>query len=273
MLNRKKEEAASYEQSRRFWNPQPARPRADPFGDRSASRSSSAVLVRQRIGDSLTSGEGLYGAREEDGFASAWFGARRAFPRLTADSLCADCRCVSQSGWGIRSDWRNDPRHALPDWYARVCGPAAGKANAALGAQKPNDFAAWQPDAVIVNLGTNDTGAMENPPCPGPDGVPFQQRNAPEGLALLEEAAFAFLRDLRRRNPSAKLVWAYGMLGETLRPSLERAVNRFWAEDSRTWFLPLPEMRPEDIGSRLHPGPACHQIAADTLTTFLKTIL
>lgn len=222
------------------------------------------------VGDSLSSGEGLCGARTETDFASAWFSARRAFPRLTADLLEADCRVVSQSGWGIRSDWRNDPRCALPDWYERVCGPAAGKVHAALGAQEPYDFASWPADAVVVNLGTNDAGAMENPPCPGPDGAPFQQQNTPEGLVLLENAALKFLRALRRRNPQALLVWAYGMLGETLRPSLERAVSRFQQEDGRAWYLPLPQVREETMGARLHPGPACHREAAETLAAFLQ---
>lgn len=226
------------------------------------------------VGDSLTSGEGLCGAREEADFASAWFSARAAFPQRTADLLGAECRTISQSGWGLRSDWRNDPRHALPDWYSRVCGPASGKICAALGAQEETAFDAWKPDAVIVNLGTNDAGAMENPPSTGPDGVPFQQRNHPEGLALLEDAAFAFLRRLRRHNPEAKLVWAYGMLGEApLQVPLVRAVERFREEDGSAWYLPLPQVRPDTMGSRLHPGPACHREAAETLADFLRTIL
>ena len=49
------------------------------------------------------------------------------------------------------------------DYYEQVCGVAAGAHNAALGAQQPYDFAAWPADAVIINLGTNDEGAMNNP--------------------------------------------------------------------------------------------------------------
>lgn len=227
------------------------------------------------VGDSLTSGEGLYGAREEADFSSAWFSAAKGFPQRTADRLGAECRVVSQSGWGLRSDWRNDPRHALPDFYTRVCGVAAGALSAALGAQRPYEFASWRPDAVIVNLGTNDAGAMENPPCPGPDGRLFQQRRDPEGLGLLEDAALEFLYALRRHNPGAKLVWAYGMIEDSLRPCLEGAVIRFCREtgDENAWYLPLPAVTEETMGSRLHPGPACHEAAAETLADFLETIL
>lgn len=227
------------------------------------------------VGDSLTSGEGLYGAREEDVFASAWFGAAQGFPQRTADLLGGECRIVSQSGWGLRSDWRNNPRHALPDWYERVCGPVPGAAVEALGTQIPYDFTAWRPDAVIVNLGTNDAGAMDNSPWHGESGEVFQQRRDAEGLALLERSAADFLRLLRRRNPGAILLWAYGMAEDTLAPCLEGAVERFREEtgDALTWFLPLPAVTEETMGSRLHPGPGCHAAAAETIAALLRKIL
>ena len=227
------------------------------------------------VGDSLTSGEGLYGAQEEADFASPWFSAVKGFPQRTADRLGAEYRIVSQSGWGLRSDWRNDPRHALPDSYTQVCTAAAGEPSAALGAQKPWDFASWQPDAVIVNLGTNDAGAMENPPWQGPDGETFQQRRDAGGLALLEAAAVNFLKVLRQKNPGAKLIWAYGMLDTPLGPCLEEAAARFRREtgDENTWYLPLPAVTAETMGARLHPGPACPAAAAETSANFLEPIL
>lgn len=227
------------------------------------------------VGDSLTSGEGLYGAQAEADFASAWFSAVKGFPQRTADRLEAECRVVSQSGWGLRSDWRNDPRHALPDYYARVCGVAAGAPGTALGAQALHDFSAWQPDAVIVNLGSNDAGAMENPPWRGPSGETFRQCPDAGGLALLETAAVDFLKALRRHNPGAKLVWAYGMIEASLRPCLEGAIARFRREtgDENAWYLPLPAVAAQTMGSRLHPGPACHTAAAETIAGFLGTIL
>ncbi len=179
------------------------------------------------VGDSLSSGEGVCGAKEEADFAAPWFSAASAFPCQTADRMGAEFRVISQSGWGVRSDWRNDPRHTLPDCYSQVCGPATGGINAALGTQEENDFTIWRPDAVIVNLGTNDAGAMESPPWQGLDGKTFQQRSTPEGRTLLETAAVDFLKALRRHNPGAKLVWAYGMIDGSLTPVLKAAVSRF----------------------------------------------
>ena len=128
------------------------------------------------VGDSITSGEGAIGAKPEEDWVGAFFSAENHYGRLTADALGAEYRCISQSGWGIVSGWDNDVRHILPPYYTRVCGVAMGQRNAALGAQQENDFAAWQPDAVIVNLGTNDTGAFDNPPWTDPaTGKPWKE--------------------------------------------------------------------------------------------------
>ena len=134
------------------------------------------------VGDSITSGEGAIGAKPEEDWVGAFFSAENHYGRLTADALGAEYRCISQSGWGIVSGWDNDVRHILPPYYTRVCGVAMGQRNAALGAQQENDFAAWQPDAVIVNLGTNDTGAFDNPPWTDPaTGKPHQLRRLSNG--------------------------------------------------------------------------------------------
>lgn len=128
---------------------------------------------------------------------------------------------------------------------------------------------------MIVNLGTNDAGAMDSPPWLGPNGETFRQQPDPEGLSLLEDAAVSFLKALRHHSPAAKLVWAYGMIEDTLRPCLEGAVERFCREagDENAWYLPLPAVTEETMGSRLHPGPGCHEAAAEAIAAFLRKIL
>ena len=66
------------------------------------------------VGDSLTSGEGLVGAREETDWVPALFSASRTWAKRTADLLKADFRLISQSGWGVRSSWDNHPACTLP---------------------------------------------------------------------------------------------------------------------------------------------------------------
>lgn len=226
------------------------------------------------VGDSITSGEGAIGAVGEEDWVSPFFSAVNGYARMTADALDADWRIVSQSGWGLLSSWDNDPSHRVLDYYDTVCGLAAGPHNEALGAQQPYDFAAWPADAVILNLGTNDNGAMDNPSWTDPaTGAVYAQRPTPEHRAALEQAAVDALGKVRDRNPGALLVWAYGMLGEgAIGPLLRRAVDRYRAEtgDARAFYLPLPAVTPATLGARRHPGAACHRQAAGVLAAFLR---
>lgn len=225
------------------------------------------------LGDSLTSGEGVPGAREETDWIPALLSACGGWPQLTADLLGGEAHVLSQSGWGLRSGWDNDPRHVLPGIYEPVCGPALRPEDRALGSQEPWDFGKWVPDAILVNLGSNDAGAMDQPPWRGPSGETFHQERSEK--ELIRSAARDFLGLLRRRNPKAALIWAYGMISEDLRPQLEGAVEDFRREtgDRRVWYLPLPGVREETMGSRLHPGPICHREAAETAAAFLQGVL
>lgn len=231
------------------------------------------ALRLEFIGDSITSGEGAIGARQEEDWVSPFFSAVNHYARMTADALGAEYRLVSQSGWGILSAWDNNPNNRVLSYYETVCGLATGDRNAELGARQPNDFAAWPADAVIINLGTNDAGACHNPPWTDPEtGVQWAQDTSPENFARLEQAVVDGLKLLRRCNPGARLVWVYGMLGDELRPVLEGAVNRYRSEtgDARAWFLPLPAATPETMGARQHPGVEAHRRAAEVLTDFLR---
>jgi len=227
------------------------------------------------VGDSLTSGEGLVGAREEMDWVPALFSASQTWAKRTADLLGADFRLISQSGWGVRSGWDNDPRHTLPSIYEQVCAPALGLENQRMEAQASHDFQSWQPDAVIVNLGTNDAAAMSSPPWHGPEGQSFKQTGDAGGLALFENAVMDFLKILRRHNPAAKLVWTYGMIDGPLGSCLEKAAARFRQEmgDRDTYCLQLPAVTDETMGSRQHPGALCHQAAAGVTAEFLRSVL
>ncbi len=217
------------------------------------------------IGDSITSGEGLAGAQCESDWLPMFFSAVPHYARLTADALGAEYRIFSQSGWGLCSSWDNDPRHVVMDYYGTVCGQCGDTA--------PYDFAAWPADAVILNLGTNDWGAMHGPVWRDPvTGQCFQQADTSEGHTRISKAVAGALHTARRRNPGALLVWAFGMLGEELRPTLEAGIRQYKAEtgDARVFYLPLPAAVPATMGAREHPGPACHRQAAEALAAFLR---
>ena len=234
------------------------------------------------VGDSITSGEGAIGAVPEEDWIGAFFSAENHYARMTADALGAEYRCLSQSGWGIAASWENDPHQVMLPYYTQVCGVAQGARNAALGAQQPNDFAAWQPDAVIFNLGTNDNGAFDNPPWTDPaTGETFQLRLLSNGdfhpadAQKVADGVQQFLTLAREKNPQAALVWCIGMLGSRIEPVLRQGMAQYQAAsgDKRVFFLELPEASAQTMGARQHPGAACHRQAAEVLTRFLKTIL
>lgn len=236
------------------------------------------ALKLEFIGDSITSGEGDIGAGTEEDWISMFFSAQNNYAVMTGHAVNADIRVLSQSGWGVGCAWNNDPHGAIPPVYEAVCGLLSGAKNEALGAHRPNDFTAWQPDYVFINLGTNDCGAFSQPVWRDEKtGATFQNRGNPDGtfnpedIARLQAKAVAFLKTLRRCNPGAELVWIYGMLGLELAPALEAAVEAYKAEtgDLHAAFLPLTNDL-ENRGCRSHPGVGAHRTAASELTAYIK---
>lgn len=200
-------------------------------------------LYLEFVGDSLTSGEGLVGAQSETDWVSPLFSASQSWARLTADMLDADFCAVSQSGWGVCSGWDGDRTHILPRWYAET-----------------RPLRTREPDAVVINLGTNDAAAIQAGLM---DTVHF------------ETGVLAFLKQLRADHPAARLLWVYGMIDGPLGHCLEETIAKFCREtgDRDACYLPLPSVTGETMGSRQHPGPLCHMEAAQVVTAFLKDIL
>ncbi len=236
------------------------------------------ALKLEFIGDSITSGEGDIGAPSELDWISLFFSIEKNYAYRAALDLGADFRIFSQSGWGVCCGWDNNPRCALPSYYDEVCGVVSGARNEALGAGAENDFAAWQPDAVFINLGTNDCGAFSQPAWHDEKtGETFQNRRLPDGafhpedLARLANAVKAFLKHLRLRNPKAALVWVYGMLGHELEPTIRDAVESYCAEtgDRNAAYLSLTD-DVEHRGCRSHPGPLAHETAAREIEDYLR---
>lgn len=234
------------------------------------------------IGDSITSGEGLAGAYGVMEWNSAVFSTNGHYVPTVADSLNADFRIISQSGWGVCSSWDNDPKRVLPRYYEQVCGLLCGRAQLEAGAQERNSFDKWQPDAVLVNLGTNDAFAFQNKPwVDGQTGEVFAQRLNEDGsfeaesLERFGNAVYNFLVLLRRDNPKAHIVWLYGMIGRIMEPFILKAIERYRKayNDERVSYLQLPDLKEEWMGINNHPGKPAHQAAAEVITKFLKNIL
>ncbi len=234
------------------------------------------------IGDSITSGEGSIGAMQEQDWISMWFSTSNNYAVMTANALNADYHIISQSGWGVLSGWDNNPYSALPLYYDKVCGLLNGEKNKALGANETYDFASWQPDVIVINLGTNDSGAFNSPEWKDEvTGKIYKNHLNEDGtyneedLNAIKEAMIDFLMKLRSYNPKAQLVWAYGMLDIPMETTICSAieVSQAKTDDQSVSYLRLPNTTNETIGARWHPGVKAHEEAAKVLKEYLNKLL
>lgn len=226
------------------------------------------------IGDSITSGEGMRGGHDFTEWVPMCFCASDTYARLLADRVNAQYQVISQSGWGIVNSWDNDLRFNIPDVYDRICMPAAMERGYGHGGEKPYDFS-FDPDAVIVNLGTNDAGSIHQEAKPHPQtGAPY--RLTLERMPILEKKSLDFITHLHQVNPHARILWAFGVMASPECTLVGQAVRRAVEEAARQGidavYVPLRDMTeiPDGTGSRSHPGPGAHKDMADRLYAALN---
>ena len=225
-------------------------------------------------GDSISSGEGTVGMRRDYDFCTTYISAYNSYPRMLSRSLFADIQVMSQCGWGVVSSWDNNPNCSVPAKFFEVCSAIDKTAPNGGAAYEPYDFAKFNPDAVIINLGTNDNTAFGQPAKTLSDGTSFKQdKQKPEDLRRFIDAAKAFLKNIRAKRENAAIIWAFGIIRADFAADLiKQAVDEYVSEsgDNNTYYLPFTAMGENDFGSRSHPGIPAHKRAADEITEFLK---
>ncbi len=230
------------------------------------------------IGDSITSGEGTIGVGPEEDWISMFFCHPFSYPYMVADKMNADYRVISQSGWGVYCSWDNNPFCAIPLHYENICDVVPGEKFKKLGFSEKNDFSAWQPDVICVNLGTNDDGAFHNMAYTDPvTGVTYQQHMdgdvyRKEDLEKVKNSVISFLKILRKNNPKAKICWCFEILGDAMAPVIREAMAVYQKEskDENVKYIALPNTTEQTVGARMHPGYYAHVKAADAIFTVLK---
>ncbi len=237
------------------------------------------------IGDSITSGEGLAGGIDEWEWIPQWFCASKTYAIQTAKSLNADWNIMSQCGWGICWGWDGNIHTAIPPHYENVCSVMWGEYQEKLGVSQKYDFGNGS-DFVVINLGTNDNGAFFQPAWKDENGIEHVLHTNKNGEATDEDGkkiydgVKSFLKNIRNHNPNAKIIWTWGMIRLTAIPKfIQNAVDDFKTEndDKNVFTLEFDAMEdveklPEDKGSRGHPGPKTHKLAAQKLTDFIKKL-
>ncbi len=199
------------------------------------------------IGDSISCGFGVEAASEKEPFTARTENNTLSYGALAARALNAEVHCIAWSGRKMAPD------NTMPKVYDRIL---------------PTDptsrwnFAKWTPDAVVINLATNDFRG----------GVPDR--------STWTDAWLAFLARVRSHYPRAHVYCALGtMLTDrwppqqrhltTARAYLQDIVAR--SKDPRVHFLEFPEQKLEDgLGASWHPSRKTHRLMARRLTETLS---
>ena len=241
-------------------------------------------LKLEFIGDSITSGEGLCGNTDEWDWISTWISVMDNYAVKAATELNADFNIMSQCGWGVITGWDNNVKCSIPQYYEKVSGLNWGQSQKALVAGDDFDFSSFQPDYIFVNLGTNDSGAFNQPLWKDPEtGIEYKMRKDEKGNPLEEDALKLskgisdFLKLIRKHNPKARICWIWGMISlPEISPYIQKGVDMFVSEtgDKNTDTMILDGMECEkyleDKGSRGHPGSLTHLLASRKIKKYIE---
>lgn len=223
------------------------------------------------IGDSITSGEGLAGKPDEMEWITQWFCGSKSYAVQAAKMLDADWSCISQCGWGFCWGWDGNTSARIPPYYNQICGILTGDSQKKNGSCDTFDFSDGS-DYVVLNIGTNDnSGFKVHDDGKGAKGA--------AGLAIISEVK-RFLGEIRAHNPRAKIIWTWGMLPLDIIPGLiSKGIEEYKAESGDKAVYPLElesmsalEKCDEDKGSRGHPGPLTHKMAARRIVDFIRAL-
>lgn len=217
------------------------------------------------VGDSITCG---YGVDDEDAahhFTTATEDVTRAYAYQTAMALDADYSMVSISGYGIISGYTDTAEapvtgQLLPDYYEKL-GFSYGKCCGAPAPQEiPWDFSVRQPELIVVNLGTNDDSYC---------------LDHPDRQAQYCSAYAAFLKRLRRCNPSARLLCTLGIMGDRLYPYVEKAAAAYvdqTGDRNISCMAFVPQLPEDGYAADYHPTQATHTKAAGRLADEIRRL-
>ena len=218
------------------------------------------------IGDSITCG---YGIDDEDPlhpFKTANEDVTRAYAYKTAMALDADYSMFSTSGYGIISGYTGDPtvkmtNQLIPDFYEWMGFSYDNMPGFAAPMEMAWDFSRFVPDAIVLNLGTND------------DSYCQEDENRQQEYA---DQYVAFLKVIRKHNPGAMIFCVLGLMGDRLYPWVCKAAKKYSEEtgDQRITTVHLPE-QDEKAGfvCDYHPLESAHHKAADELVPAIRKVM
>lgn len=239
----------------------------------SINKTAEKSLKLEFIGDSITCGYGVEGEVLRDLFSTSTENPTRAYAWKTAESLNADIQLVSWSGNGLISHYI-PPEVDVPDelyplmYDTYRLADYAGSGFTGISPEQEYDFSEYKPDAVVINLGTNDFSYT---------------RGKEDRINAFKTAYKKLVSFVCEKHPLAHVVCTLGIMGQDLCPAIKECVEELSGqfrsagkEDaaSRLHFLKFDFHTEEDgIGADYHPSERTHGKASVLLTAELKKIL
>ena len=208
------------------------------------------------IGDSITCGYGVEAADGEEQFTTATENAWKSYAGLISEGMKLDRMLTSFSGHGIVSGYTDDPEkpnlsELVPPYYEKVGRNGFRLPSGRTVTDMPWDFSRWQPDRIVVNLGTNDLSWCQE---------------AAERKMFYREQYREFLKTVRKNNPQARILCVLGVMGEGLNDHMLAAVRDYVRDtgDNRIRAAALKEQdgNRNGFGANYHPSEATqHELA------------
>ena len=216
------------------------------------------------IGDSITCGYGVEGKSEAETFTTATENAGKSYAFLTAEELNADAVLTCFSGHGLISGYTDNPAirneaDLVQPYYEQEGRNDFRLATGKRAEETARDFTAFQPDWIVLNLGTND--------------LSWCGTNQQRGLLFAEQYT-AFLKTVRKRNPRAEILCILGVMGTGLNPMMKLAVDHYSREtgDRAIHALMLEEQNAarDGYGSDYHPNEITQRQLAGKVTDAIR---
>ncbi len=207
------------------------------------------------IGDSITCAYGVEASGSGESFKTTTENFTKSYAYLTAQKLGADYSAVSYSGHGIISGFTNTTEKntdsIIPDCYE-----LATKYN---GFSENWTFDKTKNDAVVINLGTNDSSYI----------TAESNANREERAAEFIEGYVDFLKTVRNNNTNAYIICTLGTMDfENIYEYVSDAVDAYKAEtgDEKIMFYQsVMHTQADGYGADWHPSEKTQQNSAYVL--------